>query len=49
MEENLVRETIDKQNNFKQAGERYRRMNDKEKDAVIGNIVANLWEVDFEI
>ncbi len=36
---NLVRQKIDRQNNFKQAGERYRLHEDWEKDDLISNLV----------
>ncbi len=38
----LTREKIDRQNNFKQAGERYRTHEDWEREDLIKNIVANL-------
>ena len=39
---NLVRETIDRRNDFKQAGERYRAFEDWERDELISNLVGNL-------
>ncbi|AIZ63312.1 catalase [Hymenobacter sp. DG25B] len=38
----LIRETIDRQNNFKQAGERYRLHEDWERDDLISNMVGAL-------
>ncbi|HEX8425289.1 catalase [Hymenobacter sp.] len=38
-EANLVRQSIDRQNNFKQAGERWRLHEDWEKDDLINNLV----------
>ncbi|MBJ6109114.1 catalase [Hymenobacter sp. BT523] len=38
----LMRETIDRQNNFKQAGERYRLHEDWERDDLISNMVGAL-------
>ncbi|GEN46348.1 catalase [Alkalibacillus haloalkaliphilus] len=42
VEGNIVRETIDRQNNFGQAGETYRRLNDWERDDLINNLVGAL-------
>lgn len=39
---NLVREAIDRPNNFKQAGETYRNFSKEYKDELIGNLVSNL-------
>lgn len=39
---NLVREKIDRENNFKQAGERYRAFEDWERDELIKNLVSGL-------
>ena len=41
-EGNLVREKIDRQNNFKQAGERYRAFEDWEREDLITNLVNTL-------
>ena len=41
-EANLVREKIDRQNNFKQAGERYRAFEDWEREDLITNLVNTL-------
>lgn len=49
VEGNLVRKTIDKSQDFLQAGERYRAMTDKEKNTLISNIAADMWEVDIRI
>lgn len=40
---------IDKQNNFKQAGERFKKMSEKEKAILIDNITASIVDVDYEI
>lgn len=48
-EGNIVSEEIEKTNNFKQAGERYRILSSKDKDALIDNIASELWEVPKEI
>ena len=45
----VVREEIDKNDNFKQAGERFRAMSEKERETLIDNIIADMWEVDCEI
>lgn len=39
---NLVREPIDRENNFGQAGDTYRNFEDWERDELISNLVANL-------
>lgn len=44
-----VREKIDKQDNFRQAGERFRSMSKKEQCTLIDNIVSDMWEVDLKI
>ena len=41
-EANLVRQKIDRQNNFKQAGERYRSFEDWERNDLINNLVSTL-------
>ena len=41
-EANLVRQKIDRQNNFKQAGERYRTFEDWERNDLINNLVSTL-------
>ncbi|MCA8832554.1 catalase [Hymenobacter pini] len=38
----LVRQTIDRQNNFKQAGERYRKHTEEERNDLISNLVGAL-------
>lgn len=45
----LVKEPIDKQNNFKQAGERFRAMSEQEKNTLVDNIAADMWEVNRDI
>ncbi|GAA0450888.1 catalase [Alkalibacillus silvisoli] len=42
VEGNIVREPIERQNNFGQAGETYRRLNDWERDDLINNLVGAL-------
>ncbi|WP_226670163.1 catalase [Metabacillus litoralis] len=42
VEGKLVRQKIDRENNFKQAGETYREFSDLERDELIMNIVENL-------
>lgn len=42
VEGNLVRESIERQNNFKQAGDTYRHFEDWEKDELITNLVNTL-------
>ncbi|ADU28300.1 catalase [Evansella cellulosilytica] len=42
VEGELKRETIDRQNNFEQAGETYRRLSDWERDDLIKNLVTTL-------
>lgn len=49
IEGNLVRQSIDRQNNTKQAGETYRRFEDWEKDELISNLVASLGPCDRRI
>ena len=39
---NVVRQNIDRENNFKQAGERYRAFEDWERDELISNLVSGL-------
>lgn len=46
---NVEMKPIDKQNNFKQAGERFKKMSEKEKAVLIDNIAANMIDVDYEI
>lgn len=45
----LVRQKIDRQNNFKQAGERYRMFEDWERDELINNLVNTLAPVQQHI
>jgi len=45
----LVREPITRQNNFKQAGETYRKFDQVEKDELISNLVSGLSECSKEI
>jgi catalase len=45
----LLRETIDRQNNFKQAGERYRLHEDWERDDLISNMVGALTDADHKV
>lgn len=49
VEGNIVSEVIDKENDFKQAGDRFRCMSDKEKNTLIDNIAADMWEVNRDI
>lgn len=49
VEGKLVRETIDRQNNTKQAGETFREFEDWEKDDLISNLVAALAPADKRI
>lgn len=49
VEGNLVRETIDRQSNTKQAGETYRRFEQWEKDELISNLVGDLSKCDQRI
>lgn len=49
VEGNLVRESIDRQNNFKQAGDTYRHFEDWEKDELITNLVNTLAPCDQRI
>jgi len=42
VEGNLVRQSIDRENNYQQAGERYRSFEDWERADLIGNLVAGL-------
>ncbi|GAA0342125.1 catalase KatX [Bacillus carboniphilus] len=46
VEGNLVRESIDRQSNTKQAGETYRRFEQWEKDELISNLVGDLSQCD---
>ncbi len=48
-EANLVRQKIDRTNNFKQAGERYRMFEDWERDDLIRNLVVTLRPVEKHI
>jgi catalase len=41
-EGNVVRQKIDRENNFKQAGERFRAFEDWERDELISNLVSGL-------
>lgn len=49
VEGEVVRETIDKSDDFAQAGERFRTMSDKDKSTLVDNIAADMWEVDLKI
>lgn len=49
VEGNLVRQSIDRQNNTKQAGETYRQFKDWEKDELISNLVSALAPCDHRI
>jgi catalase len=49
VEGNLVRQSIDRQNNTKQAGETYRQFEDWEKDELISNLVSALAPSDRRI
>lgn len=49
VEGNLVRESIERQNNFKQAGDTYRHFEDWEKDELITNLVNTLAPCDQRI
>lgn len=49
VEGNIVTEEIDKNDNFKQAGDRFRAMSKKEQEILVDNIVADMWEVDYKI
>jgi catalase len=49
VEGNLKRESIPRQNNFGQAGETYRRMNDWERNELISNLVGAMLECQKEI
>ncbi|APC46935.1 catalase [Virgibacillus halodenitrificans] len=46
---NLVRESIDRQSNTKQAGETYRRFEDWEKDELLRNLIGDLSQCKQEI
>jgi catalase len=48
-EANLVRQKIDRQNNFKQAGDTYRNFEDWERDELINNLVNTLATCDKRI
>jgi catalase len=45
----LVRQKIDRQNNFKQAGERFRMLEDWEREDLISNLVNTLAPVEKHI
>ncbi|TYZ08367.1 catalase [Hymenobacter lutimineralis] len=45
----VVRQTLDRQNNFKQAGERYRLHEDWERDDLINNMVGALADADRKV
>ncbi|WP_125153469.1 catalase [Clostridium rectalis] len=45
----LVRETIDKSDDFSQAGDRFRAMTEKDKNTLVDNIAADMWEVNLKI
>lgn len=45
----LVREKIERQNNFKQAGETYRNLEDWERDDLISNLAAGIIQANDEI
>lgn len=49
VEGKLVREIIDKSDDFTQAGERFKSMSCKEQCILVDNIVADMWEVDLKI
>ena len=49
IEGNLVRQSIDRENNFKQAGETYRKFEQWEKDDLILNLVNDLAKCDTRI
>lgn len=49
IEGKLVRQKIDRENNFKQAGETYREFSDLERDELIMNLVENLKNCQQEI
>lgn len=49
LEGNAEMKPIDKQNNFKQAGERFKAMSEKEKEILIDNIAASMMNVNYEI
>lgn len=49
VERNLVRQSIDRQSNTKQAGEAYRRFEQWEKDELISNLVGDLSKCDQRI
>ncbi|XKE80806.1 catalase [Oceanobacillus kapialis] len=49
VEGNLVRQSIDRNDNTKQAGETYRQFKDWEKDELIGNLVGDLSQCDQRI
>ncbi|MBE6051127.1 MAG: catalase [Clostridium sp.] len=46
---NITKEGIKKPENFRQAGERYRTLSNKQKDALVDNILSELWEVPKDI
>lgn len=45
----IERKTIRKTNDFKQAGDRYRAMSEKEKEHLVDNIANDLWQVREDI
>ncbi|CAN5135854.1 catalase KatX [soil metagenome] len=49
VEGNVVRQTISRENNYKQAGERYRVIEDWERDDLINNLVTNLKQCNRDI
>ena len=49
VEGDLVRQSIERTNNFGQAGDQYRRFEDWERDELIGNLVGALSECDVRI
>ncbi len=49
IEGNLVRQTIERTNDYKQAGERYRSFEDWERDDLIDNLVSNLKQCNQDI
>ncbi len=49
MEGNLVRQSIDRTNNTKQAGETYRQFEQWEKDELFSNLVRSLFPCDQRI
>lgn len=49
VEGNITKESIKKTDDFTQAGERYRGLNENEKTALIDNILSELWQVPEKI